>query len=64
MRSTLKRLGNTSLFPETYRTQKAFAEADMVNWLYPTELNRVPDEIELMKVVAVNTGLPDGIYDY
>jgi hypothetical protein len=61
----LKRLGKSSLFPETYRTQKAFAEADMVNWLvYPTELNRVPDEIELMKVVPVDTGLPGGIYDY
>jgi hypothetical protein len=37
----------------------------MVNWLvYPTELNRVPDEIELMKVVPVDTGLPGGIYDY
>jgi hypothetical protein len=61
----LRRLGKSSLFPETYRTQKAFAEANMVNWLvYPTELNRVPDEIELMKVVTVDTGLPGGIYDY
>jgi len=62
---TLKQLGKSSLFPERLRTQKAFAEADMVNWLvYPTELNRVPDEIELMKVVTVDTGLQDGIYDY
>jgi hypothetical protein len=61
----LRQLGKPSLFPERYRTQYAFAEADMVNWLvFPTELNRVPDEIELMKVVAVDTGLPDGIYDY
>jgi hypothetical protein len=61
----LKGLGKSSLFPEKYRTQKAFAEADMVNWLvYPTELNRVPDDIELMKVVMVDTGLPNGIYDY
>jgi hypothetical protein len=37
----------------------------MVDWLmYPTELNAVPDEIELMKVVTVDTGLTDGIYDY
>jgi hypothetical protein len=63
--TTLKHLGYSSLFPEKFRTQKAFAEADMVNWLvYPTELSRVPDEIELMKVVTVDTGLPDGIYDY
>jgi hypothetical protein len=61
----LKQLGKSSLFPESYRTQKAFAEADMVHWLiFPTELNRAPDEIELMKVVTVDTGLPDGIYDY
>jgi hypothetical protein len=61
----LKKQGKTKLFPENYRTQKAFAESDMVNWLvYPTELNRVPDEIELMKVAAIDTGLPGGIYDY
>lgn len=61
----LKQLGRTSLFPESFRTQKAFAESNMVNWLiFPTELNRVPDDIELMKVVTVDTGLPDGIYDY
>jgi hypothetical protein len=60
-----KRLGKSSLFPKEFQTQKSFAEADMVNWLvYPTELGRVPDEIELMKVVAVDTGLPDGVYDY
>ena len=61
----LKEMDKASLFPEEFRTQKAFAEGDMVNWLvYPTELHRVPDEIELMKVVSVNTGLPGGIYDY
>lgn len=63
--SALRELGKDSLFPEKYRTQKALAEADMVNWLvYPTELARVPDEIELMKVVPVDTGLAGGIYDY
>jgi hypothetical protein len=61
----LEKVGKSSFFPEKLRTQKAFAEADMVNWLvYPTELNRVPDDIELMRVVTVDTGLPDGIYDY
>jgi hypothetical protein len=54
-----------SLFPKKYLTQAAFAASDMVNWLtYPTELGRVPDEIELMKVVPIDTGLPGGIYDY
>jgi hypothetical protein len=62
---TLKELGKSSLFPEKFRTQESFAEADMVNWLiYPTELSRVPDEIELMKAVTVDTGLADGVYDY
>jgi hypothetical protein len=62
---TLKQFGKSSLFPDQFRTQKSFAEADMVNWLiYPTELNRVPDEIELMKVVTVDTGLAGGVYDY
>ena len=62
---TLKQFGKSSLFPEKYRTQKAFAEAEMVSWLvYPTELNRVPEEIELMKVVAIDAGLPDGTCDY
>ncbi len=61
----LKQMGKSSLFPEKFRTQSSFAESDMVNWLiYPTELNRVPGEIELMKVVTVDTGMPDGIYDY
>jgi hypothetical protein len=63
--STLKHLDKSPLFPEEFRTQQAFAESDMVNWLvYPTELHRVPDDIELMKVVTVDTGLRDGIYDY
>jgi hypothetical protein len=61
----LKELGKSSIYPEKFRTQAAFAEADMVNWLiYPTELDRAPDEIELMKIVSVDTGLKDGIYDY
>jgi hypothetical protein len=61
----LHQLRKPGLFPAKYRTQGAFAESDMVNWLvFPTELDRVPDEIELMKVVSVDTGLKDGIYDY
>jgi hypothetical protein len=57
--------GQASLFPERFRTQEAFAESDMVNWLtFPTELSRAPSEIELMKIVTVDTGLLDGVYDY
>lgn len=65
LHDALKKFGKTALFPAAYRTQKAFAESNMVDWLvYPTELGRVPDEIELMKVVPIDTGLQGGIYDY
>lgn len=48
----LEKLGRTKLFPKEYRTQEAFARSEMVRWLvYPTELGRPPDQIELMKVV-------------
>jgi len=61
----LTKLNQTSLYPEEFRTQEAFAESDMVNWLvYPTELAQVPDEIELMKVVSIDTETEDGIIDY
>jgi hypothetical protein len=61
----LKELGKSEMFPEEHYTQAAFARSDMVQWLiYPTELGRVPDQIELMKVVSADTGTPDGILDY
>jgi hypothetical protein len=61
----LKRQRKAHLFPAQWATQKAFAEADMVNWLtYPTELGRAPDEIELMKVVSEDFGAPDGVLDW
>jgi hypothetical protein len=45
-------LGRADVFPGEYFTQKHFAEADMVRWLtFPTELNTVPDEIELMGIL-------------
>jgi hypothetical protein len=48
----LAELDRLDLFPTQYATQEAFAESEMVDWLtYPTELSRVPDEIELMAVV-------------
>ena len=62
---SLQKHGRSALYPAKFKTQAAFAESDMVNWLtYPTELGRVPDEIELMKVVPIDTGLPGGIYEY
>lgn len=50
-------------FPEKYHTQEAFARSEMVHWLvYPTELGRPPNDIELMKVTDIST--QDGIYSY
>jgi hypothetical protein len=52
----LHRRGQLARYPEEYRTQATFAESDLVHWFaYLTELGRVPDEIELMKVVSVDT---------
>lgn len=60
----LAELGKLALFPDRFRTQEALAESDMVHWLtFPTELARVPDEIELMAVVPIDTGTPDGFLD-
>lgn len=59
----LQSLGREELFPEKFQTQEHFAESDMVNWLaYPTELGRVPDEIELMEVIPVES--PEGPMSY
>lgn len=60
----LSELGRSQLFPESFKTQEAFAESDMVGWLiFPTELGRVPDEIELMKVISIDTKT-NGPLDY
>jgi hypothetical protein len=59
----LMTLGKLPLFPEEFRTQAALAESNMVNWLmFPTELGRAPDEIELMHVATMDT--EDGLVDY
>jgi hypothetical protein len=61
----LHALNQRALFPEHFRTQPAFAEADMVNWLiFPTELGRAPDEIELMQVISADAGPPEGEIDW
>lgn len=58
-------LGKTALFPDEYRTQALFAESNMVNWLiYPTELGREPDEIELMKVISRDPKDGHGFRDF
>ena len=59
----LEQLHKLDLYPAAYRTQAAFAESDMVNWLsYPTELARVPDEIQLGKSITVETEGGELIY--
>jgi hypothetical protein len=63
--SNLTSLNRTSIYPEKYRTQEAFAESDMVNWLiYPTELARTPDSIELMEIIEVDSKSSDGIVEF
>lgn len=58
-------LRKENLFPPKFKTQEAFAESDMINWLiYPTELGRTPDAIELMKVVEVDSHGEDGIVEF
>jgi hypothetical protein len=55
----------TDLIPARYRTQAALAESNLVGWLvFPTELARVPDQIELKKVVSIDVGEPDGTVEY
>ena len=61
----LEKLERLELFPDEFRNQLAFAESDMVEWLaFPTELQRPPDEIELMKSVTVDAPEPDGSIEY
>ncbi len=61
----LNRLGRPELFPPEFRTQAALAESAIVNWLiFPTELGRPPDEIELMKTISLDTKTADGVIDY
>jgi len=46
---TLQQHGLTELFPEELRTPEYLAKSNMVRWLvYPTELGKYPDRIELL----------------
>ena len=43
----LQRHGKTSLFPANCTAKEYLAKSDLIHWLtYPTELGKVPDEIE------------------
>lgn len=57
-------LGKTHLFPKSEMTQAKLAESEMVNWLiFPTELGRAPDEIELMQTIERDLG-DHGVFVY
>jgi hypothetical protein len=57
----LDALGHRDLFPAKWATQEALAEGVMVRWLiYPTELGRAPDAIELMKRIRGDEGRNQG----
>lgn len=50
----LSRHNQTQLFPKEFANSEYLAKSDMVHWLtYPTELNKIPDEIEFLGKVAV-----------
>ncbi|HVY30928.1 MAG TPA: hypothetical protein VHB79_30420 [Polyangiaceae bacterium] len=61
----LGELHRLELFPAAERTQAKFAESEMVRWLvYPTELARAPDHIELMKTMDADLGPDDSAATY
>jgi hypothetical protein len=58
----LEELGLLRFFPSASLTQEALAESEMVQWLlYPTELDAVPQAIEL--VGTAELALADGLAD-
>jgi hypothetical protein len=59
----LRELKKEKLFPAKWRTWDAFAAARMVEWLlYPTELGREPDELELMHVEQTDRRKKEALY--
>ncbi len=56
--SLLVQYGKSELFPKEYSTPEYLAKSDMVHWLiFPTELNKEPDEIELLGTAKVKNEL-------
>lgn len=53
----LQEIGKEDLFPKAYRSEEKIAESEMVHWLlHPNELNTVPAEMVLVKVISVTDG--------
>ncbi len=54
----LQKYGKENLFPKEYSTPEYLAKSDLVHWLtYPTELNKEPDDIQLLGTVNVRKEL-------
>lgn len=50
----LSKYGKTALFPKEFTSPEYLAKSDLVHWLiYPTELNKEPDEIELIGEISI-----------
>ena len=57
--------GRRDLFPARWLTQPALAEAALAAWLArPDQVGRPPDELELVEVVPIDAGPPDGVLDF
>jgi len=53
----------TELFPKEYLTIESGAESNLLNWLeFPTELDKVPDDIEHLKRVTIKFDGNDVFY--
>lgn len=58
-------LGRRDLLSERQLSQEKLAESNMVQWLiFPTELGRAPDHIELMKTIERDLGADAGVFVY
>lgn len=63
--SLLKEKKLTTFLNSVEFSQENLAISDMVNWLiYPTELATAPDQIELLKVIRMDTKSENGLIDY
>lgn len=57
--------GRPELFPSRWRTQPALAESQLAGWIARADQRgRVPDEMELLDVVTIDAGPPDGELDF
>jgi hypothetical protein len=61
----LKDAGQLELFPARWRSQQALAESALaVSLAGPDSLGRAPDDLELVDVVSIDVGAPDGDVDF